>query len=261
MRSRLLHAALLLSLVVSGVTLADDTPRRTIAVTGEGKASAPPDMATLDAGVVAENADVSRALARSTEKMTRVLGVIREAGVEPRNVQTTGFTVEVVREYPTGGAPRIVGYRVRQRVRVRVRDLGKVGGLLTRLVQAGSNEVGRVGFTVQEPERLANQARRSAIANARRRAGVYARAAGVRVGRVVSISERPVNSRPIPVYARAAMAPANVPIAAGLHEVRATVHVTYALNYRHRLPSSPWIVTANAPITPLANTMPVPRPR
>jgi uncharacterized protein YggE len=233
MRYRLLNAALLATVVVSGVTLGADPPQRTISVTGEGKASAAPNMATVDAGVVAEDPDVGKALTRSTEKMTRVLGVIGNAGIAPDNVQTTGFTVEPVRVFRTRQPSRIAGYRVRQRVRVWVRDLGKVGGLLGRLVQAGSNEVGRVTFGVQNPTRLANEARRGAVANAYHRADVYARSAGVRVGRVLTISEQPISTRPIPVYGRAsAAAPVNVPVATGRYEVRSTVHVVYALRNR-----------------------------
>jgi uncharacterized protein YggE len=239
MRSWLLHAALLLSVVVSGATPAADPPRqRTVLVTGEGKASAPPDLATLNAAVVVENPDPGTALARSTDKMTRALAAIRQAGVAPRNVQTTAFNVEPVYEYRRERAPRIVGYRVRQRAHVRVRDLGRVGGLLTGLVRAGSNEVGRVSLGVQNPARLADQARREAIGNARRRADGYARAAGVRLGPVLTISEQSINRRPVPRAFAAGAGGAvngglgNVPVEAGLYEVRAAVQVTYALNNR-----------------------------
>lgn len=201
-----------------------------IRVTGTGEAIAAPDTAQLSAGVTSEAATAADAVRANGAAMARVLGALETAGIPKQQVQTSGFSVFPVFADRTDprARPQIVGYRVSNQVSVRVAGVEKVGGVLDQLVAAGANEVGGVSFSVGEPAPLLDEARRRALADARRTAEVYAAAAGVRLGRLLSIEEAgPGGPSPMP---RARMeAAAAVPIAPGQVELSIVVVATYAI--------------------------------
>jgi uncharacterized protein YggE len=211
---------------------AAEGPDRIISVTGEGKATVPPDMATVQTGVVTEAATAREALDANNKAMKDVLGVLKRHGIADRDVQTTNFYVQPIHKRDDQGRtlPEIVGYRISNEVRAKVRQLDKVGDVLDALVKAGSNQISGVAFGVANPEQVMDTARERAIADARRRAQVYARAAGVQVGAVRTISEEPVHFPQPQRFARAAMAEAAaVPIATGEEEFRVRVQVVFAM--------------------------------
>jgi len=206
---------------------------RTITVTGEGKATSPPDMATIHTGVVNVATDASEALASNNEAMQLIIRVLQENKVAATDIQTSRFTVQPEYERNQRGQtrPRITGYRVTNQVQVRVRRLADLGKVLDGLVRAGSNRVSGISFGIDDPTEVLNQARIRAIADAQNRAEVYARAAGVRVGKVLTISEQSVRMpRPQHMAAEFAMQrAAAVPIATGEQELRTSIHVVFAL--------------------------------
>ncbi|HEY8505894.1 MAG TPA: SIMPL domain-containing protein [Gemmataceae bacterium] len=211
----------------------DRSGERVIEVVGEGEAAAAPDMATVTTGVTSEGPTAREALAVNNDTMEKIMGVLKEHAIAPRDIQTSHFNVSPVYEHdPKGRArPKLVGYRVTNQVRVRVRELPALGKVLDALVQAGSNEVSGVQFEVSEPTPVLDRAREKAVADARHRAEVYAQAAGARVGPLRRISEeswsRPVARQHFGVeLARAAAA---VPIAEGEEEFRVRVHMTFEL--------------------------------
>ena len=213
-------------------TLADDI-QRTISVTGQGKATAPPDMATIQTGVVTQADRASDALTANNEALEKIMNVLKEHQIATKDVQTSNFDVRP--EYKRGPRghqqPEIVGYRVTNQVRVRVRNLPDVGKVLDSLVRAGSNQVSGISFSIDDPTGVLNQARNRSVSDARSRAKLYAHAAGVRVGKVISISEQFAHS-PAPRFlgrGMAAAAAAEVPIATGEQEVQATVQMVFSI--------------------------------
>ncbi|REJ87722.1 MAG: SIMPL domain-containing protein [Planctomycetota bacterium] len=230
---RLMSAAIILAnaaiLVANG--FAAET-QRTISVTGEGRATAPPDMATIRAGVVTQSAKASEALTSNNDAMDEIMSVLEEQGIAPKNIQTSNFNVSPQYKHDDQGRrqPEVVGYRVTNQLRVDVHDLPKLGKILDALVAAGSNELSGISFGINDPTGLLNEARKRAVADAHSRAELYAQSAGVALGKVLTISEQTVRTpQPQRLAARKA-ADASVPIATGEQELRATVDMVFALD-------------------------------
>lgn len=207
---------------------------RTIRVRGEGKATSPPDMATVHTGVVTVAPKAGDALAANNEAMQRIMEVLKENKVAAKDIQTSSFSVQPEYERDSRGRTqrKVVGYRVTNQVRVRIRNLADLGKVLDALVQAGSNQVSGISFGIDDATGVVDQARGRAVRDARRRAELYAQAAGVRVGKVLTISEQPVQM-PRPQYmANTFMAEARsaaVPVAAGEQELQASIDIVFAL--------------------------------
>ncbi|MEX0936212.1 MAG: SIMPL domain-containing protein [Pirellulales bacterium] len=233
MRRTLLPAAVFAAAIFT-VSLAaaqsESNDQRTITVVGTGKAAAPPDMATIDVGVTSQAATAGEALNANSRAVERVIDIIKGFDVADRDIQTANFDVSPVYEQTDRPrSPSIIGYRVSNQVRVRVRKLEDLGPLLDESVSTGSNQIGGIQFGIDNADRLEREARVNAIQDAKSRAETYAQAAGVSVGRVIAISEEPPQ-RPMPYAgARLQMAESSVPIQTGEHEVQANVHVVYAI--------------------------------
>jgi uncharacterized protein YggE len=207
----------------------------TVTVAGEGHAGAAPDLAVLESAVVTTAVDPGEALSQNSARMRTVTAAFRAAGIAERDIATSQFTLtpDYAREEAAhGGAhpPRITGYTVRNEVTVKVRDLGKLGQIMTVAVGQGANAVGSLSFTLAHPERVLDAARRDAVADARRRAALYADALGMTLGPLVEIHEGDNAAPPMPRY-RAGMlaAAAPVPVSPGEREVTATVGAVWRL--------------------------------
>ncbi len=207
----------------------DEKPRRTITVSASGSVAVEPDQARLTSGVTAEGASAREALTANSEAMKKVVGELKSAGIDPKDIQTSSFRVEPRYTRPAEGqAPKIDGYSVTNEVQVLVRDLEKVGDILDRLVTAGANQSSGLNFEVSKAETALDEARKQAVANARRRADLYAAAAGAEVGEVLTIVEGDASAPPRPMFARAMKADA-VPIERGTETLEASVTITWAL--------------------------------
>jgi hypothetical protein len=227
-----LAAATLLACLIHGAAMAEEKRmERTITVSASAEVAAEPDMARLSSGVASEAETAREALARNSSAMAKVIVGLKTAGVEAKDIQTSSFQVEPRYTNPREGqAPVINGYRVSNQVDVRVRDLKRLGEIMDSLVSLGANQVSGLAFEVSQAETLKDEARKLAIANARRRAELFATAAGASVGEVLAISEETAHPGPRP-YAMgrvAAMADA-VPVEAGSQMLEARVSVTWAL--------------------------------
>ncbi len=211
-------------------TRAEDTSEpRSITVTASGQVAAEPDQARITSGVATEAATASQALARNSEEMKKVIDGLKSEGIEAKDIQTTSFRVEPRYTRPREGeAAAIDGYRVVNQVEIIARNLDRLGEILDRLVSLGANEMAGLSFEVSQAETLRDEARKEAVANAKRRAELYAAAAGAEVGEVLTIQEGgEMGPRPMPM-ARA-MRGAAVPIERGTEMLQATVTVTWAL--------------------------------
>lgn len=230
-----LALALLVALAASAcvaVAPNDGAPRRasTVTVAGSGTVSATPDQAEITTGVVTQAATAAQAMAANSQAMERLLQSLANLGIGPRDIQTTNISVSPQRRAPKEGQPpEITGYEVSNQVRVKVRDLARLGQVLDRQVSQGANLVYGIHFGLQEPAPLLDEARKRAMADARRRADLYAAAAGLKVGRVLSVQESgvaPPGPGPAP---RIAMSAA-IPVAPGEQEIQASVTVTFTLD-------------------------------
>jgi uncharacterized protein YggE len=207
-------------------------PSPTVAVSGEGVVHAVPDLAVLETAVVTTAPDAAAALSRNSARTRTVMAAFRSAGIAERDIATTGFSVapRYADDRHDSGPPRVTGYVVRNEVTVKVRDLSHLGAVLNAAVAQGANEVGQLSFTFADPDKLRDEARRKAVADARHRAALYAEAAGMTLGPILRLSETGgAAPPPRPVMMRMAAAASPVPIARGESEVRESVEVVWRL--------------------------------
>lgn len=199
---------------------------RSITVTGEATVSVAPDNANIRLGVTSQGKNAREASEANARQMTNVLAAIKEAGVADRDVQTSRLSLQPQYEQGKAGPARLLGFQVTNQVTIRIRDIDKFPGILDRAIAAGANEMSGIEFVVSEQSKLLDQARDDAVSDARRKAELYAKAAGVKLGPVTSISEEG-SSPPRPVVQ--AMRASAVPVAPGEQLLRAAVSVTFEL--------------------------------
>lgn len=163
-------------------------------VEAEGEHLGRPDMMTIDAGVVTTGSTAKEALAANARLANRLLEAVRASGVQPRDVQTAQLSVapQFARDSPGSddSIRRIIGYVARNRLNLRLRDLSKSPDIVNALFEAGANEVVGPHFAHQNPAPALKAARQDAVAEARAEADTYAEALGMRISRILRVSER-----------------------------------------------------------------------
>lgn len=241
---RLIQAAAAFAVIAAAATplvAAAQTPQVAVppvqgtllTVSAEGKVEGRPDMATINLGVTTEAQTAAAALADNARRMTALTAALRRAGVAERDIQTSNVSVSPQQQYRENEPPLTTGYQANNTVTAKVREIDTVGRVIDAAVGAGGNTVNGVFFSYQDPDAQLDIARRNAIAEARRRADIYARALNMSVVRVVAVQEGGGFSPPYPVPMMARMeaqdAAAQTPIAPGQIETTANVSVTFEL--------------------------------
>ena len=213
---------------------ASDQPH-TIAVTGSGTAYGAPDIATAQIGVQTRDADAVKATSDNTAKMTAIIAALKAQGVQEKDIQTSNFSVSAQQDVDASGQPKgTITFIVDNTVNITVRDLSKVGAVLSASVDAGANNIYGVSYSVADQAALESQARDQAMADAKARAAQLAKDAGTTLDGPITISEA-VNNGPVPFYAaRDSFAPqasgAPVPVQSGQISVQIQVNVTYQMH-------------------------------
>jgi len=213
-----------------------DAPERYISVAGEGRVTLAPDQALVSVGVTHEATTAADALSGMSGSMAAVMLGLETAGIEARDVQTSGLSLSPVWRTPRSGEnvePRLAGFRASNMVSVRVRDLDGLGGVLDILVRVGANNIGGISFEASDPSAAQAEARRAAVADALARAQLLAEAAGVTLGPIERIEDGGT-STPRPMAMRGGMlamaSESAVPIAEG--ELTVTASVTLRIGLR-----------------------------
>lgn len=209
----------------------DPRAQRTISISATATVAAEPDQAAISTGVVAEGETARAALTANSEIMAKLIDGLKAAGIAAQDIKTTSFNISPrYQNFKDGRAPAISGYQVHNQVRIMVRALDKLGAILDTAVTLGANQIGGIEFIVGKSDSLKDEARKQAMANAFRRAKLFAASAGAEVGEVLAIAEEMSAPAPRPmVMARAAMAADSVPIEPGSLQLEARVNVTWAL--------------------------------
>lgn len=239
---KIIHAgalglALATAAPLAAANAAVDRPFPVITVSGEAEVTAVPDVAETTAGVTTEAKTVKEAGEANAQAMTAVVDALRAAGLSAKDMQTGQISVQPVYSQPKKDSrpeePRITGYRVSNRVRLKIRDLARLGEVLDQAMAAGATDVFGISFIVSESSKVLDAARAEAMADAKRKADIYAKAAGAQVGRAVDIAESG-GAMPRPLrYAAAAdkrmLAAAPTPVSVGENTLHVGVTVTYEL--------------------------------
>lgn len=203
-----------------------------LTVNADGKVTGRPDMATVSLGVVTEAPTAAAALQANATRMTALTAALRRAGVAERDIQTSNVSVNPQQQYRENQPPLTTGYQANNQVTAKVRNLDNLGRIIDAAVNAGGNNVNGVSFSYQDPDAQLDGARRAAIAEARRRATLYAEALGLRVHRIIAVSEGGGWSPPMPMMAarmEVSNQAADTPISPGEIETHASLNVTFEL--------------------------------
>jgi len=200
-----------------------------VIVIGEGRATAAPDYARIRSGVSTNAKTVKEASDANAKIMNNLIAALADAGIAKKDIQTSQFSIEPVYTSPSSNdAPKLSGYRVSNQVNVTIHQISQVGDILDRLVKAGATDAGNVAFLVSDREKALDQAREAAVADARRKADLYAHAAGVTLGRVAWITESADFQPVLPMTVGRMSAPAKLtPIEAGEDTITARVTVGF----------------------------------
>lgn len=200
-------------------------------VSAQGFSDRVPDLATIQSGVVTEAPTAAAAMQANADRMRGVLAALRVAGVAERDIRTSNIALNPQYRHIQNQAPAITGYQATNQVTVRFRDVARAGPILDALVKAGANSIDGPNLSVENPESALDEARTSAVAKARARAELYARAAGLRVDRILAISETTAMAPPMPMNFRMANmeAAADTAIVPGEQRLTVNVNVRFVL--------------------------------
>jgi hypothetical protein len=228
---RRLVAAVLVAAGASSAAAQTAPPAReppTLTVTGSGEVAAVPDVATLSLGVVTQARTAREALTANSRAMAEAVRALREAGIAERDLRTATLRVEPQTVREQGRPPRITGYQASNRLDVRVRDIARLGPILDRAVDLGANSLAGPSFELSDPSAARDAARRAAVVDAVARARLYAEALGVRLGRILSVTDdaAPAVAPRTAAFRAAAPAP---PVEAGALTISASVTVSWAI--------------------------------
>jgi uncharacterized protein YggE len=239
MRATLLAALLLGAASLPTAAYAQQTPSITQTIAGArldisatGEVTRVPDVAIISAGVVSRSATATGALQDAADRMQRVLAALKRAGVADRDVQTSNISLNPEYRYVENQPPQLTGYTASNQLTIRFRDIRNSGKILDALVSQGANQINGPSLTVDKPETALDEARARAVAAGRARAELYARSLGMRIVRVVSVSESGGYAAPppMPMYARAEIAQAaDTKIAPGEQKLQVTLAMTFEL--------------------------------
>lgn len=201
-------------------------------IAARGEVEATPDIALIEAGVVTQASDAASAMAQNAARIAQILGALAKAGITSRDIRTTMISLSPQYRYADNQPPVITGYQASNTLTIKFRDVARAGGILDILVKQGANQISGPNFMLDDPATAQDEARLAAIKLARTRADLYARAAGLKVRRIVSIVENDDNGaapRPMPMMAGADMAVAKTVIMPGLQAMTVNVSVVFEL--------------------------------
>ena len=224
------HRALLV--LAAGMLLvapvqADSLPPA-ISVTGDASVSLPPDLAEVEAGVTSDAKTAHDASEANNAAMGKLLLALKSAGIDAKDIRTSRLSLQPQNAPNHAGPPAITGYRASNHVTVRLHDVTKVASTIDMLVGAGANAIGGINFMVSQASKLLDDARTQAVADARRKAEIYAKAAGVTLGAPLSIAEEGTPG-PMPFRKMAGALAVATPVAQGEETLSVTVSVTWAI--------------------------------
>jgi uncharacterized protein YggE len=223
-----LTLAVALTLPMAIPAVAQEAQPPMINVTGTGTVEAAPDIATLSIGVTTQGDTAAAALAANTAALDAVLARLTAAGIAPADMQTSNLSLNPNWTGYDNNNPVISSYVASNVLTITIRKLDGLGAVLDASVADGANTLNGLIFAVADPEPLLDEARKAAVADARARAELLAAAAGVKLGKIVSITETTTGAPPMPMY-KAELSAAPVPVVGGEVEMSASIMIFYEI--------------------------------
>lgn len=229
-RSMMAAAALLAAPAAAQVADPGPLAGTRLDVVATGEVERVPDIVRINAGVMTQAPTASEAIRQNAAQMQAVRAALRSAGVAERDIQTSAINLHPDWRHVENRTPELIGYRAHNQVSVRFRDIANAGRILDALVAAGANQIDGPMFMIERPEEALDEARTEALANARARAELYARSLGMRVVRILSVSEAGIGHMPPrPMVIREAAAQSATQIVPGEQTLATSLTVSFEL--------------------------------
>jgi uncharacterized protein YggE len=204
----------------------------TLNVAAVGEVKAAPDQATLTLGVRASGKTAAQAMAANRERMNGTIAALTAQGIQKKDIQTSNLSLDAQYAYEPNQSPRLTGYDADNDVSVVIHDVNRVGAAVDAVTAGGANQVNGIAFGLADPAPTMDEARRAAVKTLRTRADLYAQALGLRVIRLVNLSEgapeQPIGPRPLPMMAMAKVA-APTPVEPGQLTIDVQLTAVYEL--------------------------------
>lgn len=208
-------------------------------VTGSGTVYAKADIANLEVGLkTGAKKTAAEATSESTKKMNEIISELNALGIEEKDIKTSNYNLSPVYNYTNERGQELVGYEVTQNVSLKIRDLSKIGDVISKTTEKGANQIGNINFTIDDEFELKNQARELAIEKAKEKAVLIAEQSGMKLGDIKGVYENYNDYQPIVAYSNAKMEMAmdgvggalqTPSIQAGQNEVKVEVTLTYEI--------------------------------
>ncbi|MBI2068895.1 MAG: SIMPL domain-containing protein [Candidatus Yanofskybacteria bacterium] len=222
-------------LVSTNKTWNTATTTNTVSFSGEGKVITKPNIAKIQLSIVTDALTSKAAQDDNSKKSKAVTDYLKKQDIDDKDIKTTSYNIYPQYKYPRyGGQPTITGYQVNQSMEVKVRDLDKVSNILDGVVAAGTNQVNSLSFEIDDPEALKADARKKAIADAKKKAEELEDQLGIDLGKIVNFSEN-TGGYPIPIYVelkadgRGGMGGDSPSVPTGENEIVVNVSLTYQI--------------------------------
>ncbi len=226
---RVFGKLILAALLITGTAQAETLPEISaqISVIGEATVTAVPDLATVTLGVTTTDPIAAAAMKANSAALSAVMDRLQAAGIAQNDLQTSTLQLNPNWTNAENGTMAVIsGYTASNMLSVRVRDLTILGAVLDAAITDGANTLNGISFGQSDPRPIQDAARQAAVADAIARAKLLTEAAGVTLGRVLSISEGAGYGAPMPMMKAADMAE-SVPVAAGEIGVTALVSMMF----------------------------------
>jgi len=230
-------AAVLLTSALAAPSIAaaaeDVTHGTTLNLQAGGEVKAAPDRASITVGVQTQAKTAAEALRLNREKMAATIATLKGSGIEAKDIQTSALNLNGQYSYEPNQPPKLAGYQAVNQVTVVVRDLSHLGQTLDAVSGSGANQISGINFGLADPKALEDEARRQAVKTLTTRAELYAQAAGMKLGRIVNLSEgggyQPAPMRRAEFADVRLKAAANTPVEPGELTVRIDVSAVFEL--------------------------------
>lgn len=201
MKKSQLALSIILTLAVTGIvifalfTVKQNNEQDRFSVVGSGIVYAKADIANLEVGLkTTVKKTAAEATVESTVKMNDIISEIKKLGIEDKDIKTSNYNLSPVYNWTNAKGQELIGYEVTQTLTLKIRDLNKIGDVISKTTEKGANQVGNIIFTIDDEFALKNQARELAINKAKEKAILIASQSGMKLGKVKSVIE---NTDPI----------------------------------------------------------------
>lgn len=211
--------------------------QNTVAIRGQGKIDAKPDLAIVNLGVRTESLDIAKAQADNAKKMNKIVDYLKKLGISEKDLKTTGYNIWPRYEYQEGtGKRRLAGYEIYQNLNVKIRDFANIGKVLSEVTNLGANEISDLFFDIDDLSKAQDVARNKAIEDAKNKAKILGNQLGIKLDKIIGFNEF---SGSYPVYrdwgiggggkgiAQEALMPVAEP---GTNEINLEVELIYRLD-------------------------------